>query len=119
MFENLDKQARGVAQMAFSRFDLKDIKEIITNHDLNSDVHQRISKEIAEISKENPNIAQVVIVDIGVNNENESMALAIHKNYMDIGIRPATWLNSILLSLNCTKKLHNRGNEKFRYLFQI
>ena len=88
MFENLDKQARGVAQMAFSRFNLQDIKEIQTNHDLNSDVHQRILKELTEITKENPNIAQVVIVDIGVNEKDESMALAIHQNYLDIGMRP-------------------------------
>ncbi|WP_462413728.1 sensor histidine kinase [Neobacillus sp. Marseille-QA0830] len=88
MSENLDKQARGVAQMAFSRFDLKDIKEIETNHELDSDVHQRILKELTEITKENPNIAQVVIVDIGVNEKDQSMALAIHQNYLDIGMRP-------------------------------
>ena len=88
MFENLDKQARGVAQMAFSRFNLQDIKEIQTNHDLNSDVHQRILKELTEITEENPNIAQFGIVDIGVNEKDESMALAIHQNYLDIGMRP-------------------------------
>ncbi|WP_052352822.1 sensor histidine kinase [Neobacillus dielmonensis] len=88
MSENLDKQARGVAQMAFSRFDLQDIKEIQTNHDLNSAVHQRILKELTEITKQNSNIAQVVIVDIGVNEKDQSMALAIHQNYLDIGMRP-------------------------------
>ena len=88
MTENLDKQARGVAQMAFSRFDLQDIKEIQTNHDLNSDVHQRILKEFTEITKQNQNIAQVVLVDIGVNEKDESMALAIHQNYLDIGMKP-------------------------------
>jgi signal transduction histidine kinase len=88
MFESLDKQARGVAQMAFSRFELADIKEIATNHDLQADVHQKILKEMTAITDENPNIAQIVIVDIGVNDKDESMALSIHQNYLDIGMRP-------------------------------
>ncbi|SDM85653.1 ATP-binding protein [Bacillus sp. OK048] len=112
MFENLDKQARGVAQMAFGRFELKDIKEILTNHDLNSDVHQRILKEITKLSKENPNIAQIVIVDIGVNNDDESMALAIHKNYLDIGMRPGDLVEQNPIFVKLYKEIARTGKMK-------
>lgn len=109
MFENLDKQARGVAQMAFSRFELQDIKEIQTNHNLKSDVHQRILKEFAEITKENPNIAQVVIVDIGVNEKDESMALAIHQNYLDIGMRPGELVEQNPIFVKLYKEIARTG----------
>lgn len=112
MFENLDKQARGVAQMAFSRFELSDIKDIITNHDLNSDVHKRISKEIEDITKENPNIAQIVIVEIGVNEQNESMALAIHQNYLDIGMRPGDLVKQNPIFVKLYKEIAQTGEIK-------
>lgn len=112
MFENLDKQARGVAQMAFSRFELNDIKEIITNHDLNSDVHKRILKEIEDITKENPNIAQIVIVEIGVNEQNESMALAIHQNYLDIGMRPGDLVEQNPIFVKLYKEIARTGEIK-------
>ena len=112
MFENLDKQARGVAQMAFSRFDLKDIKEIRTNHDLNSDVHQRILNELGKITKENPNIAQIVIVDIGVNEKGESRALAIHQNYLDIGMRPGDLVEQHPTFVNLYKEIARTGETR-------
>jgi signal transduction histidine kinase len=112
MSENLDKQARGVAQMAFSRLDLQDIKEIQTNHDLHSAVHQRILKELTDITKENPNIAQVVLVDIGVNEKDESMALAIHQNYLDIGMRPGDMVEQNPIFVKLYKEIAVTGETK-------
>jgi signal transduction histidine kinase len=112
MFESLDKQARGVAQMAFSRFSLQDIKEIQTNHDLDSAVHQRILKELADITKQNSNIAQVVLVDIGVNERNESRALAIHQNYLDIGMRPGDMVEQNPIFVKLYKEIAVTGETK-------
>ncbi|MCM3766057.1 histidine kinase [Neobacillus niacini] len=118
MTENLDKQARGVAQMAFSRFDLQDIKEIQTNHDLNSDVHQKILKELADITKQNPNIAQVVLVDIGVNEKDESMALAIHQNYLDIGMRPGDMVEQNPIFVKLYKEIAVTGEMRSSGIYQ-
>ncbi|WP_066304397.1 histidine kinase [Bacillus sp. FJAT-29814] len=112
MTENLDKQARGVAQMAFNRFDLQDIKEIQINHDLHSDVHQKILKELTDITKQNPNIAQVVLVDIGVNEKDESMALAIHQNYLDIGMRPGDMVEQNPIFVKLYKEIAVTGEMK-------
>jgi len=92
LFDNVKKNARGVATQSFHEFSLEDIQAVIHDHDLEGPLQQKLMRQLEELEEINDMIAQAIFVHIDVNERNESMALALPQKLIDGGVKPGDFV---------------------------
>jgi len=88
MFDILNQQARGIASQSMGVLSPDDLKEAMTNHDLNSPLHKRLTEQLDSMSKNNKNIAQAYVFSPQMGEGNQDMVIAIPSHIIEAGLKP-------------------------------
>lgn len=88
MLDILTQQARGIATQSMGSLSPTDLKEALTNHDLNGDLQKRLVTQLDNMTNTNNNIAQGYVFSPPSNGSSDHMMIALPSHLLKEGLKP-------------------------------
>lgn len=103
MIDSLNKQAFGISNYVKGILELNDIKEAINNPNLKSDVQERLTKQLSQLSDRNKNVSQGYIFGSEFKDDKQ-LVVAMTKHIIEVGLVPGTMYKNPTVWVNAAKK---------------
>ncbi|GKU80000.1 methyl-accepting chemotaxis protein [Paenibacillus sp. L3-i20] len=90
LVKTLNQQAIGYAALATSQFELADVKEAFSNHDVKSPLQQKFIQTIAHFTAKNESVSQSYLYTTDISDGKNPILLAVPQDYIDAGYGPGS-----------------------------
>ncbi|MFX3633986.1 MAG: methyl-accepting chemotaxis protein [Candidatus Pristimantibacillus sp.] len=88
LIRTLNEQAVGFTKLASSEFELEDVRQAFTTHDINSPLQKKLIQKIAHFQEMNNSVSHSYLIGSDLQAGNTSTLLAVPQDYIEGGYMP-------------------------------